>query len=283
MEGQSVPIVTAVVGAIGAFLLSWLFPVLFPATPKWFAQSGVFTGIVLVVVAFCLPFLPEWATKPSLLPLMAAVLGFITLGVGVIGITDQRIRGLTIENKELLSAPPSAATATTEADQTVIDTTPPGTIRSGLHVSDMRFSFTDLQKDRHSELTMRVFNGTGSVVEFYKLHGQITFNAPNNTDPSRMGTLPTPTLRSDTEKTGAQLKEWFLILTQRVPPIEADKLLALREADIRILFDLRELTIEVVGQHDRNKVERLPIWGGLSYSRDHGFAQIIYGEGNLRF
>jgi hypothetical protein len=29
----------------------------------------------------------------------------------------------------------------------------------------MRFSFTEL-KERHSELTMRVFNGTGRVVEF---------------------------------------------------------------------------------------------------------------------
>ena len=42
-----------------------------------------------------------------------------------------------------------------------------------------------LEKDRHSELTMCVFNGTGRVVEFHNLQGQVKFNAPNNTDPDR--------------------------------------------------------------------------------------------------
>jgi hypothetical protein len=83
-----------------------------------------------------------------------------------------------------------------------------------------------------------------------------------------MGELPTPAMRADTERTVAQLKEWLLILTQRVPSAEADKLIAMLEADITILFDLSELTIEVCAQDDRNKVER-------SYSRGHGFGMIV--------
>ena len=163
-----------------------------------------------------------------------------------------------------------------------IVTTSPPTMRAGLYVGEVRFDFTGLEKDRHSELTMRVFNGTGSVVEFSSLQGKVKFSDAGNTDPDRMGTLPTPTLRSDTARTIATFQEWFLILTQRAPAIEADKLLAMLAADIPIHFDLRELTIEVVGQHDRNKVERLPIWGGVTYSRGSGFLRKIYGEANIR-
>ena len=154
-------------------------------------------------------------------------------------------------------------------------TTSPPTLRGGLYVCDIRFTFARLE-DRHSELTMCVFNGTGRVVEFYHLQGQMTFNAPNNADPGRMGTLPTPALRPDTARTVAPFKEWSLILNQHVPGTEANKLLAMIENDIPIHFDLRELQIQVVGQHDRNKVERLPIWDGVSYSRSRGFGKTTH-------
>lgn len=149
-------------------------------------------------------------------------------------------------------------------------------IVAGLHVCEMRFTFADLKKDRHSEWTMRVFNGTGSVVEFSNLLGQVKFNAPNNTNPDCMGTLPTPVLRPDITRTISQLQECVVILTQRVPANEADKLLTMLADDIPIHFDLRNLTIEVVGQHDRNRAERLPIWDGVCYSRGNGFDRMIY-------
>ena len=170
-------------------------------------------------------------------------------------------------------------TTTTEPEQAAIVPTPPATIREGLNVGEIRFIFDDLKKDRHSELIMRVFNGTGNVVEFSSLQGQVTFSDADNTDPDRMGTLPTPALRADTQRTVAPSKEWFLILNQRVPAVEADKLQKLIESDIQIHFDLRELTIEVVGGHDRKKVERIPLWGGVTYSRGSGFLRKIYGAG----
>jgi hypothetical protein len=152
------------------------------------------------------------------------------------------------------------------------------TLQAALYVCDIRVTFDGLKNDRHSELTMRVFNGTGRIVEFSGLiSGHIKFSAPNNTDPSRMGDLPTPAMRPDTERTVAQLKEWLLILTQRVPAVEADKLIAMLEADIPIHFDLTELTIDVFAQDDPNNVERLPIWSGVSYNRGHGFGMINRG------
>lgn len=152
----------------------------------------------------------------------------------------------------------------------------PGKIAAGLYVCDMRFTFADLEKDRHSEVTMRVFNGTGSAVEFHNPQGQIKFNAPNDKDRDCMGTLPAPALRHDTTRTVAHLQESFLILTQQVPADEADKLLKMLAADIPIHFDLRELTIGVVGKHDRNRVERLPIWDGMRCYRSHCFGRVVH-------
>jgi hypothetical protein len=73
------------------------------------------------------------------------------------------------------------------------------------------------------------------------------------------------------------LQEWLVILSQRVPAVEADKLTAMLTADTPIYFDLSDLRIKVCAQDDRQKIERLPIWSGVNYSRDFGFGQTISG------
>jgi hypothetical protein len=151
----------------------------------------------------------------------------------------------------------------------------PSPLEGGLYVADMRLTFHTLS-DRHCEITMRVFNGTGRTVEFFGLSGHIKFNAPNNTDSSRMGDLPTPSTRADMAKTIAPFQEWLLILEQRIPAPEADKLLAMLAENIPIHFDLHELTIEVRAQDDQQQSVHLPIWGGVSYSHGNGFGQIVY-------
>jgi hypothetical protein len=157
------------------------------------------------------------------------------------------------------------------------------TLRTGLYVSDIRFSFASLEKDRHSEISMRVFNGTGRIVEFSGLSGYIKFNAPNNADPSRSrGDLPTPSARPDMAQMIGPLQEWLLILSQRVPAPEADKLLAMLAAGIPIHFDLNGLMIGVCAQDDRQNVERLPIWDGVSYSHGNGFGQIVYLTAHMK-
>jgi hypothetical protein len=147
----------------------------------------------------------------------------------------------------------------------------------------MRFNFGDLKKDRHSKLTLCVFNGTGTVVELLNILGIVKFKDRNNTNPNHTGTLPTPTLQTDISSRVAPFQEWLLIMDQwGVPATEAVKLLEMLAADILVDFDLRELKIEVVAQHDRNKVERLPIWDGVSYSRSRGFGKVTHSFSMLR-
>jgi hypothetical protein len=147
-------------------------------------------------------------------------------------------------------------------------------------VADIRFTFDKLKKDRHSELSMRVFNGSGRVVEIGNVSGQIKFNARNNTDPTRMGDLPTPALHPDVKRAAVQLEEWLLIFAQHVPSTEADKLLAMIRAKIPMHFELGELNIEVFPQKDRSKVERLPLWDGVSYRAGLGFGRIVATVGH---
>ena len=158
----------------------------------------------------------------------------------------------------------------------------PPTLAAGLNVSDIRFTFDKLKKERHSELTFRVFNGTGHAIELDSFSGQIKFNAPNNTDSARMGTFPSPSLRHDVKKVVYATEEWFFIFDQHVPSTDADKLLAMRKANVPILFELTELDIKVFAQDERKKIERLPLWHGVSYSRDLGFGRIDAGVGNMR-
>lgn len=153
------------------------------------------------------------------------------------------------------------------------------TLQAGLYVSDIRLTFASLT-ERHSEISMRVFNGTGRVVEFSGLSGHIKFRSPNSAGSS--GDLPTPAARADMAQTVGPFKEWLVILSQRVPAAEADKLLAMLAADIPIHFDLSGLTIEVYAQDEQQKVERLPIWGGVSYNHGNGFGQIIYATAHMK-
>jgi hypothetical protein len=67
----------------------------------------------------------------------------------------------------------------------------------GLNLADVRFTLAVLKKDRHSELSTRVFNGTGRIVELRGVIGHMKFNAPNSIDSSHTGSLPTPTVRAD--------------------------------------------------------------------------------------
>jgi hypothetical protein len=201
------------------------------------------------------------------------------LGCG--GCGDTRLldpRGLRSEKNMLATALPAEPTAQDHSDKinSPAITAAPPTLRAGLYVADIRLTFADLERDRHSELSMRVFNGTGRVVEFSGLSGHIKFNASNNADPSLTGDLPTPAARPDMARTVGQLQEWLLILSQRVPAVEADKILGMLKADIPIHFDLSGLTIEIFAQNDRQNVERLPIWGGVSYSHGNGFGQIVH-------
>jgi hypothetical protein len=151
-------------------------------------------------------------------------------------------------------------------------------LQAGLYVADIRLSFGELKKDRHSELSMRVFNGTGRVIDFVKLSGQIKFSTPNNTATNRMGELPEPSLQPDMARSVDQLQEWLVRLSQPVPAKEADKILAMLRSE-PIHFDLSGLNIEVAARDEPTKVERLPLWHGVSYSRGYAIGRITAATG----
>jgi hypothetical protein len=89
-----------------------------------------------------------------------------------------------------------------------------------------------------------------------------------------MGELPTPALRSDTNKSVFQLQEWVLIFIQQVPASQADKILAMLKTHTHIIFDLSGLNIQIADHNKPNEIERLPLWPGVIYSRDTGFIRV---------
>ena len=155
----------------------------------------------------------------------------------------------------------------------------PPALTASLYVGEIRFTFADLAKDRHSEISMRVFNGSGRVVQLSQVSGCIKFHETNN-DPKYLGKLPEPTIRNDTARTVTQLNEWFLIFAQKVPAEQADTLLKMIADDVKILFDLSELKIKVCATDTPQKLEDFPMWGGVSYDRTFGFMRIITGTMN---
>ncbi len=253
-----------------ANLSEWAIKFGIPDPPAWLKAQAVdrrvrniatvVSGILLFVGGIL--FGANWGSTTSLSGLGTLIL--VVVGVAILGYSIKRARDHSVDT----IYPP-----------TVTASSP--TLQAGLYVSDIRLTFASLA-ERHSEISMRVFNGTGRVVEFSGLSGHIKFTSPNSADPLRSGDLPTPSMRADMAQTVGPFKEWLVILSQRVPAAEADKLLAMLAADVPILFDLHGLTIKVCAHDNLQNVERLPIWGGVSYSHGNGFGQIIYGTANIK-
>jgi hypothetical protein len=84
------------------------------------------------------------------------------------------------------------------------------------------------------------------------------------------------------KRTVAPNEEWFFILNQQVPSSAADKILAMLDGDIAILFSLTDLSIEISPHGEPSKKERLPLWNGVSYSKGHGYGRIIAMSGNMK-
>lgn len=97
-----------------------------------------------------------------------------------------------------------------------------------------------------------------------------------------MGELPTPTLRAEVARSVAQLQEWHLILDQRVPAMDADKILAMLKDDIPVSFDLSGLNVGVADRNKPKEIERLPTWHGFTCRRGFGFDRINSAPGNAR-
>ncbi|MGY2806073.1 hypothetical protein [Bradyrhizobium sp. USDA 4506] len=144
----------------------------------------------------------------------------------------------------------------------------PAPLLFGLYVADIGIGLKNVQSDHHGEIRIRLFNGTGHTFDIVSLTGSITFKAGNvvSSDPQMKGELPTPIISSKTPKSAAPQTEWSIVLDQRFPSKEADKIPAILRAH-PLHFDLSLLDIQISRRGDLNKVDRLQLWDGIKYER----------------
>lgn len=235
--------VSAITGLTAAALIAW-------ASTTWVWYWSTFN-----IAGAAIAFLAAWV-------LLSA--GFLLLGLAVrVWRAEDASAQVDPQASQRLQQNNPALASDDKIFLPTVTQSPPS-LAAGLYVGEIRVTLDDLEKNRRSEVTIRVFNGTGRAIEFEKLTGNIKFAAPNDNDPTRKGTLPTPALRHDVAKVVYPLQEWFFILEQHVPASEADKLVAMRQADIPIHFDLTGLAMHVFVQGKPKDVERLSLWDGIS-------------------
>jgi len=143
-----------------------------------------------------------------------------------------------------------------------------------LYVGEVRVSVENIAQERHSEISLRVFNGSRTPVSLSAVSGQLTFSGKGGD-----GKLPTPTIRSDTAAAGLPFKEWFIVLDQRIPSDEAVKLTKTLENAEVIQFDLRQLRIEVT---DGSSKSLLILDGVTATRRAVAYGRIAYASAHIR-
>jgi hypothetical protein len=163
-------------------------------------------------------------------------------------------------------APPGLATDDKIYPPTITQGPPP--LLFGLYVADIEIGLKTAQSDHHGEIRIRLFNGTGRALDLVGLSGRITFKAPNlvSADPQMKGELPEPTISSKTVRSIAPQNEWALVLDQRFPSKEADKIPVILRAH-PLQFDFTLLNIQIAERDDPKKVEQLALWKGIKYER----------------
>jgi hypothetical protein len=142
----------------------------------------------------------------------------------------------------------------------------PVSLSEALYVGEIRVSVEQIKDERHSEIIMRVFNGSWSAAKVAKVSGQIKYSGKGGE-----GTLPTPRVRSDAT-IASPFKEGLLLLNQHVPAEDAAKLSATLEDSGTIYFDLRQLKIEVSDGTGRSY--SLGLWGGVTATK----TAVAYGR-----
>ncbi|HEY4846629.1 MAG TPA: hypothetical protein VIH87_02260 [Methylocella sp.] len=145
------------------------------------------------------------------------------------------------------------------------------TMQAGLYVGEIYFDLSRLDGDRYIEIAIRVFNCTGSIITMSGLKGSISFGAIGGAPSIEEVSLPPPTIRADTDKTIHPSREWFVILAQHVPAATADTISSLLSEKRRVKFDLDALDILVCLADQPDKIERLPLWNGLTF--EHGISR----------
>ena len=119
----------------------------------------------------------------------------------------------------------SVAPATNDNFYPPTITQEPAPLQAGLYLADIGLALGTIQNDKHCEINIRLFNGTGRTMDLVSVSGQVRFKAGNliTGDPKMSGVLPEPSIAPNTRRSAAPLTEWILILNQRVPSQETTK------------------------------------------------------------
>jgi hypothetical protein len=156
-------------------------------------------------------------------------------------------------------------------------------LSEGLYVGEMSMSIDTLKTDRYSEISIRVFNGTGRNITIYGLGGNLKFRPSPDTDVKHRGTLPQPSITSNTARTAFPYREWIICLHQRVPADQADNMLRLIDENKTLHIVLDQLELTVRDERGQTPAERLKLWDGMTIQQGINVGRITFLQAHSGF
>jgi hypothetical protein len=140
-----------------------------------------------------------------------------------------------------------------------------------LYVGDMHVGVAKLQTEQVIEISARGFNATGVEICFLGIRGNIKID-PVEGQPSLTLSPPAMEDRFMEERVG-HLGEFIIAIEQRLPPDLANGILNLTATD-KVYLNLQSLNILAAPSANANKTARLPLWGGITLSKDPAMPNI---------
>lgn len=138
---------------------------------------------------------------------------------------------------------------------------------TGFYVGDMSADLTHLHEN-FIEVAIRGFNATGQALRFTKVRGHILLDLCTDAPPT---TLPTPRIleeRTDSSKV-PNLKEFLVVLEQRVPAREASAISSLLSSGqtVTLNFEKLQLTREAVIADPEVPALNADLWSEMTIRR----------------
>jgi hypothetical protein len=173
------------------------------------------------------------------------------------------------------SASPAAGIKTEPTFQKHIGHMAP--LTTTLKVWDMRADMSKLRADRYIEFTFRVFNASGEPVEIDSMVGNVAVHC-KKADFTR--DLPSPSVRSDTDKVCQPWRDWNVVLTQNVPAAIADSIADEIEQGGVVSFDFENLSISANTRDSEKTSGRLSLWDAIKLFNGTAMSRVTKAAGH---
>jgi hypothetical protein len=136
---------------------------------------------------------------------------------------------------------------------------PSMSLNQGLYVAEIMLSLDRLSSDRHTEISIRLYNATGRTVLIDSIVGTVSFGIEK---------LPPPTLASPADGRIPPFREpYYVVLDQTMSCTDADLVLRRIEDGETVEFYFDDLNISIREEAPDSRVERLKMWDGLKIER----------------